>query len=290
MSAIQKLTKTINYGSNHLWIGLDIDESYTAINGIFQIRGGGGNDVLTGNTRSDIYIFENTLMANGMDTITNFKTYDASSSIQDTLDLSRIFDSSFKKVINSSNVDQYIWIHNGDLHIDITGNHGDTTDEVFAHLDGISEGDQIHIRTSGFDGKIVATEELITNTLQLHADFYNDSDPGYISITDPTLKSNFISTHDLVNPGKVDDFRLYGLGEPIGNKIATNTIEQLQLLHDGVATGQSFDAIYNGFDAFQLIADDNAFVNSGDVGYAFRFVYDHVAYEWAINATPVIPG
>lgn len=151
----------MNVGSIHLWGGTINSDIYIATSDIFQIRGYGGDDTLTGNSRSNTFVFEKTLAENGKDTITNFKVYNPITTVQDTLDISLAFDKGFNKLINANNVGNYIWIKNGDLYIDTSGNHGSTSQEViFAHLDGINNGDQLHIRTAGFDGLILATEDL----------------------------------------------------------------------------------------------------------------------------------
>lgn len=136
------------------------------------LRGYGGNDVLTGGaTSNDVFIFESSLPANGVDNITDFNVYTPTvvggitvSSLADELDLSRVFGKTIK--INSNNVDRYVRVHNNELLVNPDGQGEDW--EVWAKFDNngnsagggyIGEGDLINVRTQTFDGKIVASND-----------------------------------------------------------------------------------------------------------------------------------
>lgn len=147
-----KVTKSIN-DTVRLWTGDGGDNTYVASQDVYQLRGGAGDDKLTGNSRSDIYIFEDTAAHNGTDTLTNFKVYSSSSSTQDLLDLSLALGKSLK--INSVTVDKFVWVKDGALYVDPTGNH-DESQGAWAYLESVHDLDQIHIRTTNFDGKITA--------------------------------------------------------------------------------------------------------------------------------------
>ena len=173
MSKSKAGNKTVNTDSKFLVLG-GTDE----VNELFgtekrdYIRGYGGNDTLTGgSTSNDVFIFESTLTANGVDTITDFNVYEPTivegitvSALEDELDLSLVFDKNIK--INSKNVNSYIKVENNELLINLDGQNDDW--EVWARFDNngqdegggyINDGDLINVRTQNFDGKIVATND-----------------------------------------------------------------------------------------------------------------------------------
>ncbi|MFM7008329.1 MAG: calcium-binding protein [Betaproteobacteria bacterium] len=155
--AVSKIGKKINETSAQLWSGSAGADEYVATSGITQIRGGGDDDVLTGNARSNTFIFEASYALNGTDTLTNFKVYDPASTIQDTLDLSLVLSKSLR--INGSNVNGFVWVQDGALYIDPTGQHNSS--DVWAYIESVKTGSVLNIRTGSYDGKVTAAGDYV---------------------------------------------------------------------------------------------------------------------------------
>ncbi len=145
-----------NYRS---WTGLDdYDDTYSAASNIYSLRGRGGEDTLTGNFRSNIFVFESNASANGTDNIIDFQTSSFSHRGHvyhhrafDTLDLSRALGNIR---LTGANIDDYVWIKDGALYVDVTGNHNST--DIWAYIESINDNDFVHIRTSRFSRCIQA--------------------------------------------------------------------------------------------------------------------------------------
>ena len=117
------------------------------------LRGGRGNDILTGGAGNDIFSFEATGIDNGTDTITDlgYKRGGILHGDDDVLDLSL----ALGKLINKSGVNlaSYVCVVNGKLIVDRDGfNAGTFGADIYANINGIQNGDTVHIKTTSFDG------------------------------------------------------------------------------------------------------------------------------------------
>lgn len=302
MSSI-KIGKTVNQGSANLLTGTndaDILTTLTLGNPTGDkrdyLRGSGGNDLLTaGSTSNDVFIFEPTLILNGVDIITDFNVYEPTvvdglvvSALEDTIDLSMVFGKEVK--LNGDNIGDYVRLKDDQLELDLSGsgqswsvwavfdNNGDSSGGGY-----IANGDLVHIRTSNFDGMITASiSDGFSSTVEIGGtggaiDFYDNSGNygGY--------PSGFFTSHDTDNNTLNDDFRYYGLGGLglVSGEELTGAVELLQ--KDGsnnfVGTGSFFDA-YSYGDALGVLAPDSTFTSDQFIGgsYALRFVWNDVAY------------
>lgn len=138
-------------GKSITWTGTAGNDTFSGGSGSDVLRGSGGNDTLTGGSSNDRFVFESTFAANGKDTITDFTVKTAGSG-SDVLDLSL----ALGKKVTASNVGSYVWVEGDKLYVDTDGAGTADKGQVWAVLTGVKEGDQLNVRTGGFDGWITA--------------------------------------------------------------------------------------------------------------------------------------
>ncbi|MFM6959694.1 MAG: hypothetical protein ACKOW0_01545 [Schleiferiaceae bacterium] len=155
-STTTKIGKTINgTKSNDVINGTSLGEAIFGNAGNDVIRGKGGDDTLSGGTGKDTFVFENTLAANGVDTITDFGSITKAGSQADLLDLSLAITA---KNISANTIGNYAWIFNGKLYVDATGGGiSGGRGQVWANLTGITAGEKVNVRTLNYDGPLQVT-------------------------------------------------------------------------------------------------------------------------------------
>jgi VCBS repeat-containing protein len=187
------------------------------------LQGAGGDDILWGDGSStgtgfvagtDSFVFEKTLVANGLDTVMDFGiaghkangVLQAGSFVADTLDLSRIKFTGLPRAeehegehddgesescgekneadeevhITAANANDYIRIQGGDLFIDTDG-LGAGQGQIWAHLQGVSGGDLVNLKFDDFRGQIEAQNALASITGNAAAALSEDDNSGLAS-------------------------------------------------------------------------------------------------------------
>jgi RTX calcium-binding nonapeptide repeat (4 copies) len=140
---------------NQNWAGSKSTDVFAGGLGNDTIRGGGGDDLLTGGAGKDIFIFEKSLMSNGLDTITDFTPANRSISQADLLDLSAVITS---KHVTVHTIGKFAWVINGQLFLDPTGcGIAGGRGQLWANIGGLVDGDTLNLRTACFTGSIKAS-------------------------------------------------------------------------------------------------------------------------------------
>lgn len=128
------------------------NDTLTGGNGADELTGGNGDDELTGGDGDDRFVFEETLEANGVDSITDFDivasgggdVIDLSNALGDWADEFALFPES-----GGADINDYIQlIDNGsggaDLFVDLDG-AGSGGADLWATLDGVGDGDSVSV-------------------------------------------------------------------------------------------------------------------------------------------------
>lgn len=154
-------------GGNDLVTGGSLGQTILGGDGNDTLRGAGGDDHLSGGSGRDVFVFEKTLLANGVDTIEDFEAAGGTQRqpTGDVLDLSAIRFTYRNPGIpldrtvsfSDDNLGQYVWVQDGVLYIDTDGSGSRAQAQAWAHLDGIQAGDEVRVRIGKFEGTLEAT-------------------------------------------------------------------------------------------------------------------------------------
>lgn len=240
-----------------LFVGDGADNVLIAGDGEQILYGRAGNDILAGGSGSDTFLFGGSKAANGVDIITDFQRMTPLVD-GDVLDLSQF---AIPKGLNTRSIGQYVWVVDNALYVDPAGGRAQTQANLYAYFVAPSDaaialgqfgnalwqsqpylqaGDQLKIRTTGYDGFVVATtsSQPIAATMADSTD-YRSGDPADFAEDGRDAVTNDLSLANLPAAGGTVLFRVDGglwsdvAPQASGLADGAHTLEIRQIMPDG---------------------------------------------------------
>lgn len=190
--------------------GTSTSDLIYAFDGNDTIRGGGGNDDIYGGMGSDRFVFESTALANGVDTLHDYRYSATKGAEQDVIDLTQMLGSLSSK----TNISNFVRLEAGDgvivLKVSKLGS-GKSPFETVAHISNLTGGETVRIQAGSAFFNLEAPPLIVNAAPVLSA----AASPIFDGINEDVTDASGTTVASMVVDGSITDTDLFTAIEAI---------------------------------------------------------------------------